>query len=147
MDINKDLKHYCDFWIGMDAIYDKWAKNHNITVNALFTLQIIFEMPECTQKTLCNTLFMPKQTISATLSSLIKSGYVQKKTSPDDQRSNIILLTESGKSYANYILTELNQFELSALNKMTLQERSAMIAHNQLFLTYLSQGLQIGAKK
>lgn len=140
-DVSMELDQYFDFWIGMDAVYEKWAKLHNVTVNTIFTLYILAETFECTQSLVCEKLFLPKQTVNALFDSLVKSGYADKKISTKDRRSKIISLTPKGQIFADKIIGDMNAFEASAIGKMTAQERHAMIKYSQIYLKHLNDGL------
>lgn len=142
MEIKTLLDSYNDFWTSMNSVYDRWAKLHNLTVNAAFALQIMSTTPNCTQSIICDKLFLPKQTVNALLDSFIKNGYADKKISALDRRSKLVFLTQKGQTYANYITDEMASFEGNALRKMTPQEQESMVTTSHLFLKHLSDSLK-----
>lgn len=136
--IKNDIENYYDFWFGINALYERWAKKRGLTFNALFTMYIIYEYSnECTQQIICNRLLLPKQTISAILESFEKKEYITRQLLEKDRRNKRISLTERGKKYADELLSDLFKFEKQAFKNMTLEQRKSLIQNSHIFLKEL----------
>ncbi len=55
---------------------------------------------ECTQKGLCSALRLSASTVTASVKSLERHGYVRRHADERDQRRNIVEITESGRETA-----------------------------------------------
>ena len=84
-------------WFALNALYDKWAKAHGLTSNGLMTLYAIRIFPCCTQRTICEALALPKQTVNTILDGMQKKGYIRLDVLPTDRRSKRICLTPQGE--------------------------------------------------
>ena len=105
-------------WFALNALYDKWAKAHGLTSNGLMTLYAIRIFPCCTQRTICEALALPKQTVNTILDGMQKKGYIRLDVLPTDRRSKRICLTPQGEAYAGPILDALDALEWRALQGM-----------------------------
>lgn len=137
------MDSYYDYWFGMSAFYESWAKKRGLTANGLFSLYVIHENPACTQRLICEKLLLPKQTVNTILESFEKKGYVLKKIVEEDRRNKHLILTPSGQSYTDELLSELFQFEERALLNMQPAERTALVASSHLFLKELFANLEM----
>ncbi|MFT4143305.1 MAG: MarR family winged helix-turn-helix transcriptional regulator [Mobilitalea sp.] len=137
--MEQSMKHliskYYDNWIGMNSVYEKWAKLHDLTYNTLMTLWVIHNFSnDCTSQLISEKLQLPKQTVSAILSSLEKAGHIVKTSSNKDKRNKNIVFTASGEVYANRILTELYEFECKVLSDMKESDLIQMLKYNDELL-------------
>nr|WP_314466193.1 MarR family winged helix-turn-helix transcriptional regulator [uncultured Clostridium sp.] len=132
--IEESIKYFYDTYLGIDALYDKWAKIHGLTSNSLFVLYMLHEYPnQCTQRFICEKLYYPKQTVNAIFNTFIQQGYVEKVISKDNKRNKIVSFTEAGQKYADELLNKLHLFEGEALLNMGEDERNAMLKTNFTF--------------
>lgn len=137
------MDSYYDYWFGMSAFYESWAKRRGLTANGLFALYVIHENPaHCTQRQICEKLLLPKQTVNTILESFEKKGYVIKKVVEEDRRNKHLILTPSGQSYTDELLSELFGFEERALLQMQPAERTALVESSHLFLKELFANLE-----
>ena len=142
-EIRIQIKKYYDAYFAVNAAYESWAKARGLTANALFVLYVIQEFSEqCTQKLICEKMLLPKQTVSAILETFEKKGYVRKETAASDKRNKYILFTESGRKYADEILTSLLHFEEKAFMGMVPEERAALVRGNLAFQEQLIHALK-----
>ena len=133
----EQINQYYINYFRFDAVYYKWAALHEIKDTTLFILERIYYFPDgCSQKYLCETLSYPKQTISAALTRLEKSGYIHRQKEPDDFRGNVILLTEDGRRKAEQVVGGMRAAELEAFAAMSEEER-----------TVVARGLQVLADR
>lgn len=141
-EIKEQLEKYYDFWFTLNDIYEKWAKQQGLTFNSLFTLFVIDEYPNCTQKLICEKILLPKQTVNTILTAFEKKGYIKKEEAKEDKRNKYIILSQEGKKWAQDILSNLYAAEKGALENMSSQHRLSMIEGNQEFLNQLKSTMQ-----
>ncbi len=143
-EIKNYIKSYYDVYFGINALYERWAKERGLTSNALFVLYVIHAYPDqCTQRLICEKLLIPKQTVNTILSSFGKKGYIRKEIAGDDKRNKFILFTEEGQKYADLLLTDMLHFEESALMNMSSDERASMMKGSLAFLEQLTRALNV----
>lgn len=132
------MDSYYDYWFGITAFYERWAKERGLTANGLFALYVIHEHPMlCTQRLICEKLLLPKQTVNAILDSFEKKGYVLKKAVAEDRRNKHLLLTELGQNYTDGLLGELFELEERALVNMGPEQQTELLETSHLFLKQL----------
>lgn len=102
--------------IGFRAVYSDWSNRHGITYNEMLVLYTLREMGYCTQKHICNSYKIPKQTINNIISSLRDSGILIYDEVHSKSREKAFVLSEKGKEYAAPFLKSLDEVESEALN-------------------------------
>ncbi|AET57248.1 MarR family winged helix-turn-helix transcriptional regulator [Paenibacillus terrae] len=138
--IKESIRNYYEVYFGIGSIYDKLAKKHGITSGVLFVLYVIYEnQNNCTQRLICAKLLYPKQTVNTILDSFHKQGYITKRVANSDKRNKYILLTESGKNYAESVLSAMLHLEETAFERMSEEDRQAMMKGERAFLEQLTQ--------
>lgn len=138
------LDSYYDYWFGVSAFYETWAKKRGLTANSLFTLYVIHaNSSSCTQRLICEKLQLPKQTVNAILDIFEKKGYVLKEVLEEDRRNKRLLLTSSGQVYTDGLLAELHSLEERALLNMQASDRAALIKSSHSFLNELSSSAKL----
>ena len=76
------LEQYYESWLGLDAVYEKWAARRGITFNMLNILTLLVEQPEpMSQNELCRRLHLSKQTVASVIDSLEKRGMAVRRVS------------------------------------------------------------------
>ena len=126
--VNKLVNEYCQLRDRQFAVYHKYAKNRNISTYELFVLDILwFDDGSITQKGICDRLSVNKQTIASIISKFKKQGYAESRTSEDDARNKIVVLTESGKKYAEGIIPRAALAENIAMDKLGLGKLEQLI--------------------
>jgi DNA-binding MarR family transcriptional regulator len=142
------MDSYYEYWFGISAFYESWAKKRGLTSNGLFVLYVIREHPgSCTQRLICEKLLLPKQTVNTILESFEKKGYVLKKTREEDRRNKYLLFTELGQSYTDGLLGELFEFEERALFNMQPSTRTQLLESSHLFLNQLLTSFEAEEEK
>lgn len=143
-DIKVQIKEYYAFWLGLNKLYDDWAKSHSMSFHSLFTLYAIWEnRSNCTQKTICEEWLMPKQTVNSVLKQFKDSGYIELLVNEKDKRNKLILLTKAGEAYAEEIISELFRLEEVVMQKMGKNNREAMTKNNALFLDLFKKEMEL----
>ena len=138
--LSEDVELYYHFWFRLNDLYATWAKNHGFTANTLYVLAVIDTAQEdCTLRSICDKLLLPKQTVHAILQKLEEQGILERSAAAADKRIKILRLTKKGRAYTQKHLNPLYQIEEEALLKMGAAQKAAFHEHTQLFLEKLEE--------
>lgn len=136
-EINDLVNAYCRLRDRQHAVYSKCAKQHDLTTNELFVLDILWFAPEgCTQTEICERLSANKQTIAAIVTRFWKKGYLILEEVAEDRRNKRICFTEAGRAYAGAIIPpaanaeNLAMAELGAENLTELVDLTTRLTEN-----------------
>ena len=129
------VNQYCHLRDVQYAAYTKCARKHNLTINELFVLDIIWFTPEgCLQSYICERMSATKQTISAIIKKFSKLGYLTLSEAENDRRNKIIGFTPKGYEYAAKIIPPAADAEIDAMAELAKQENIAeLIRLTELF--------------
>lgn len=78
---------------------------------------------ECTQKGLCSALRLSAPTVTASVKSLERHGYVRRRTDERDMRRNIVEITDSGSRIAQLCRCAFSDIEEAMYRGFSVQER------------------------
>ncbi len=127
-EINRLLNEYCVLRDRQYAVYARCAKQHNLTTNELFVLDILWFAPSgCTQKEICERLSTNKQTIAAITSRFMQRGYIVCEEVAEDRRNKRILLTDGGKEYARAIIPPTAEADNIAFAALGLENARELV--------------------
>lgn len=136
-EINDLVNAYCRLRDRQHAVYSKCAKQHDLTTNELFVLDILWFAPDgCTQTEICERLSANKQTIAAIVTRFWKKGYLILEEVAEDRRNKRIRFTEAGRAYAGAIIPpaanaeNLAMAELGAENLTELVDLTTRLTEN-----------------
>ncbi len=111
-----------------DKIIDGYAKKHGLNFLSFLVLEYIYENPEhCTQKKIVEGILSPKQSVNLVVKSFWEKGFLELREMPEDRRNKEILLTKSGKAYAEKILSPIYKADEEAIEHMTAEERQIIL--------------------
>lgn len=131
----EELKRYYTVWQETNYVYAEWAKAHGISVSCLLALTAIDEAgDDCTQKKISQRWLIPKQTVNMILKDFENRRFVELLPMQGDKRNKRIKFTETGKEYADKILNELREVELSAINKIGIERMHRLSEDGALFI-------------
>lgn len=126
--INELVNAYCRLRDRQRAVYDRCAKAHNLTVNELFVLDILWFSPEgCTQTDICERLSVNKQTIAAISGRFLKKGYIFFEEVADDRRNKLVRFTQKGREYAEAIIPPAAEAENISMAQLGLGKLAELI--------------------
>jgi DNA-binding MarR family transcriptional regulator len=129
-DFGKALYH-------VDAVYEEFAKSSGVTSpTLLWILYALNDGGEHTQREICANWDLPKSTVNTVMSELRQNGYVELVPIKGKCREMTIVLTESGKAYAESILAGIYEKEAKAFEKLHAEERN-VIAYLEKIVTLL----------
>ncbi len=98
---------------------------------------------DCTQKGLCSALRLSASTVTASVKSLERHGYVRRHADERDQRRNIVEITESGRETARACRRAFSDIDEAMYRGFSEDERrqiSALFARIAENLLSLSNG-------
>lgn len=99
----------------IDGIYYMFAKSHNQNLNTLAFIYAISDGKPHSQKSICDEWLIPKTTINSIVKSMLKNGYIEFCPEHHGKEKNIIL-TKSGISFANELLSDIYDAEQEAIS-------------------------------
>lgn len=127
-EINELVNAYCRLRDRQHAVYSQCAKQHDLTTNELFVLDILWFAPEgCTQTEISKRLSSNKQTIAAIITRFWKKGYIAYEEVMEDRRNKRILFTEAGKEYAGAIIPPAAEAENLAMAELGLEKLTELV--------------------
>ena len=104
-EVNELVNAYCGLRDRQHAVYDRCAKRHNLTVNELFVLDILWFAPDgCTQK-----------------------GYIRMEEVAKDRRNKRIRFTDSGKTYAQTVIPPAADAENLAMAELGIKKIAELV--------------------
>lgn len=108
----------------IDQAYSDYARNVNFTYTELQVINLINDIPGCTQKMICDASLLPKQTVNNILKKLIENKIVNLDNST--HKNKTISFTEIGQAYANKLLTPIREAEVKAMSSLSSEERDTL---------------------
>ena len=113
--------------IKIRGAYAAWAKAHEINYHELLVLYSIRDMEVATQKKVCDSYFLPKQTVNNVVVSMKKRGYVELEAREGLGKEKAIALTEEGQQYFDRIMEQLDECELQSVHEIGAEQLKNMI--------------------
>ena len=123
------------------GVYSEWSKKHNISYNEMLVLYTLREFGFCTQKQICDSYMIPRQTINHTISSMRSNEFLELSSDYSRGREKAFVLTEKGKLYAEPLLNSINKLEELTVESMSKDKISAMTKLVLEFDIVLNQSL------
>lgn len=137
----EEIRQYYKHWRGTMALYEEWAKRHQITYNELLIFLSLWEKQDgCTQKSICSQWILSKQTVNSIFQNLTKQGIVELKTSQSDRRNKAAFLTETGFWYVKDVVESLQRQEEYVMGKLGEARRTVLLESMELYNHYFQEG-------
>ena len=133
--IEEKARAFCNAWQSISMIYEDYARKSGISYNALYILNAIQQIKDCTQKQICEKTLLPKQTVNNVVTAFYKSGYIELREFPENRRIKTIHLTEKGEEYANELIPHIHQADKVAMEALTEEEQDILLS---IMNTYVS---------
>lgn len=105
--------------------YNQLLQEYDIAPEQRATLEIIKYEADVNQTKIANILGKDKTTISRTLNTLEKKGFITK--SQKDKRTNLIEITPKGEDILNNSFTKVNSFRKNLISKLNDDEVTNLI--------------------
>ena len=121
--LKRQLARFNHIMQGIEKVYEDYAKSVGLTYMSLTVLQIICyaEIPP-TQKEICEQSHYNKQIVNSIIKGFTDKGYLEFREVESDRRNKQVLLTDSGRAYADKILSPLWEIEKKALSVLSNEE-------------------------
>lgn len=115
--INQQIKE-------LSAYYHQAASRLSITGNEFWVWYALLILGgEQSQRSICETWSLPKQTVNSVISGMIRRGHVYLEVIPGTRNKKVIRLTEEGRAFGEDAVRRIYAAEQRALEKMLPQER------------------------
>ena len=112
------------------GVYSAWSKKHNISYNEMLVLYTIRDNGFCTQKQICESYLLPRQTMNYVMNDMRARGLLAVSRDNDlthrAGREKRFVLTEKGKEYAGPLLDSLTRIERQAVERIGREHLRAM---------------------
>ena len=106
----------------VDSFYDEFAKQSNVSSALLWVLYALNDGNSHTQIEISNDWELPKTTVNTVIKEIQKNGYVDLIPIKGKRREMSIVLTESGKKYADRVLADLYKKEAEVYKTLRSEE-------------------------
>lgn len=123
------------------GIYDIWGHDNGLGYHELLVLYQLREKGFCSQKELCETYLLPKQTVHNIVSRYFQKGYLCELSEMKRGREKFFRLSEAGLAYAETFLEPLTQWETASLNAFGLEQARQMVGLMKQYHKILEQQL------
>jgi DNA-binding MarR family transcriptional regulator len=131
---------YCMFRDEQYALYDEYAKGNGILMNAFMVMNVLFYAKDgLTQREICDAIHHSKQTVNLIVGKLERDGHVELVPSPEDGRSKIVRLTESGRAFAERPVRHITRAEDTAMSMLAPEEQKQLVELSRRFTENLTE--------
>lgn len=122
-----------------NRLYGELAKLLGESSQTLFLARLLLNEEEgICQSEICESLSVPKQTMSRILKEMINEGKVTESPSPKDGREKIFSLPSNGRQHAQTVIEQLNSIENACLDG-SAEELAAVNGFNGRYLDRLQE--------
>ena len=92
-------------------VYSVWAKKNKVSYNRMLVLYTIREYGSCTQKQVCDSYMLPRQTVNHVISEMKKDGILVTDPEKSTGKEKALVLTPEGERYSEKLLYSLSRME------------------------------------
>ena len=124
------------------GIYAAWSKKHEISYNEMLVFYTIRDNGFCTQKQICDSYLLPRQTMNHVFAKLCMDGIIEISLEHSIGREKAFVLTGKGRTYAGPLINSLNHIEERAIELMGKERIQAMTELVQEFDYALNTALE-----
>lgn len=116
----------------VDSFYDEFAKQSNVSSALLWVLYALNDGNPHTQIEISNDWELPKTTVNTVIKEIQKDGCVELVPIKGKRREMSIVLTESGKKFADNVLSDLYKKEAEVFNSLSSEEQEIVMVLEKL---------------
>ena len=140
--MNTELEKWNQLLKHQNQIYHQYAKKINLTEPQFWILYALCETKEpLFQNIFCENWTYNKQTVSASVSSLEKSGLVTLSFAKGSRKKKQLHLTAKGEDFCNQYIRTLQHTEEKILGTLSQKEKDSFFNTLSLLLTGLENEL------
>ena len=140
--MSTDEQKLWEVWGRANGLYSSWAASKHINYYLLFVLYTLEGQKAMTQKKICSSTGLTKQTVNSVVRSLKEDGYIELVPGSEDRREKQIILTEKGIAYSRGLLTPLRELEHRVYQIMGSGQVQQMVDQITLFNTVLEKEME-----
>lgn len=142
------LAQYNTVFREYDELYRALAQRLGMPEGAFWILYALRDLDRpLTQRELCRSIGLPKQTVSSALGKLVEEGVVQ-CSEGQDRRNKYVALTPEGLSLAARTVDRVRRAEIAGEQALSLEERAALLMLLRRYCGALKEQLsQLGKEK
>ena len=126
----------------LDLIFDKYAKTLKLTHTNFKILLNIFFAENISQKTLCEILALPKQTVNASITYFYRKGYIKLIENPENRREKTIHFTEAGKKYSENVISKFAEAQFKIIMENRYKDMKIFIDTMEDFVELSSNSIE-----
>ena len=116
----------------VDSFYNEFAKQSKVSSALLWVLYALNDGNPHTQIEISKDWELPKTTVNTVIKDIQKDGYVELVPIKGKRREMSIVLTESGKKFADDVLSDLYKKEAEVYKSLTLEEQEIVMVLEKL---------------
>lgn len=114
------------------GMYSEWSNARGVSYHEMLVYYTIREYGYCTQKLICESYLLPKQTINNVFAGMRKNGILEQGANKDG-REKVFVLTEKGRAKYSEFMAKLDDAENAACD---IAGRRNLARLKDLFLKY-----------
>lgn len=142
MDKKEQFSKFHEYWEAVNSTYEEYARELGVSYSFLHVLCELYNSDSVmTQRRICEVCHLPKTTVNAIITGLMKQGHVLLKELKEDRRQKQIVLTKKGLNYASPIMEHMQESELKAFECIDEETIQYMIngikEYQELFMNNL----------
>ncbi len=124
------------------GVYSVWSKKHGISYNEMLVLYTIRDNGFCTQKQICDSYLLPRQTMNNVISDMRERGLLTVSPEKCIGREKAFVLTDEGKVYAAPLLDSLSKIETQAIELIGYETIRSMAEAVMTFDNALNKAME-----
>ncbi len=124
------------------GVYSAWSKKHGISYNEMLVLYTIRDNGFCTQKQICDSYLLPRQTMNNVISDMRERGLLTVSPEKCIGREKAFVLTEEGEVYAAPLLDSLSKIETQAIELIGYETIRSMAETVMTFDNALNKAME-----
>ncbi len=124
------------------GVYSTWSKKHGISYNEMLVLYTIRDNGFCTQKQICDSYLLPRQTMNYVINDMKKRGLLTISETDCIGREKVFILTEKGETYAKPLLESLSNIEIQAIELIGAEKIRTLAESVLSFDTALNKAME-----
>lgn len=130
----KNAYLYCKFRDKQFAMYDEYVKRQGMLMKTLLVVNVLFYAPDgLTQREICDKIFQSKQSVNLVIKNLLMDGYVTVTEVPENKRTKVVQMTESGRAYCEKVVRHITWAEDTAMSMFTPEEQKQLVDLSRTF--------------
>ena len=141
-ELQEQIRQYCSYLHEWNASYEDYARSVGLSYTSLSILSALYGMESCTQKMLCESCFLPKQTVNTTITAFYKKGWVRLEELPEDRRNKTIHFTPEGQAAADEIMQRVRESELKSMSALSESERLVLLSVTKRYVAGCKEAMK-----